>query len=195
MLFATKLVESNATGMMLIKVSVLAMIFMFICLLLPTLSFLAPFFLVFLLILIIGTAIFTKGNLSSYKLENDLVVFDTEIQISQIVFPMDELKELKFYFMSFNGMRFPTYETETDIGSSRNYGLENRISFRYKKQKFDYKFYVQSQQHFHSFVQMLEQLYVSHINFGEQNWKGKTFLMQNVTEEQYQHLMRKYQHY
>jgi len=192
MLFAAKVVEPNANGTMLIKVGVVALVFIVITLIVPSLGFLAPFFLLAVLLLVIITAIVTKGNLSSYKLENDLVVFDSEMQICHIVFPMDEVTGLKFEFKSFNGMIYPTYNTETDLANSRDYGLDNRISFRYKKQYFEYKFYVQSQQHFFNFVQILEKLYESHVPFEEQNWKGKTFMMQNVNELQYEKLIRKY---
>ena len=195
MLFTAKVVEMNTTGVMLIKVGVVVFVFVAISLFTPSLAFLVPFFLLAMLALIIITAVVTKGNLSSYILENDLIVFDTEMQICHLIFPMNEIRNLQFEFKSFNGMIYPTYETETDLANSQNYGLENIISFLYKKQRFEYRFYIQSQQHFYSFVQMLEQLYVCHVTFKERNWKGHTFLMQNVNAKQYQQLMRKYQPY
>ncbi|MEO7313465.1 MAG: hypothetical protein ABIX01_23990 [Chitinophagaceae bacterium] len=189
MLFAAKVVERNASGAMLIRVGFVTLTFVLVSMSVPSLSFLAPFFFVTMLLLIIITGIVTRGNLSSYKMENDLYVFDSELQICHLVFPMAEVKELQFSFDSYNGMTSNTNRTGND---SNSFGLGNRLSFRYKKQFFEYDFYVQSQQHYHHFVQMLDMLYIGHINFEERNGKGKTFMMHNVTDEQYQKLKSKY---
>ena len=195
MLFAAKVVEKGVIGLTIITVGVITFIFIIPTMIIPSLEYLTPFFLAALILFVIVAAVVFKGDVSSYKLENDLYIFDSEIQICHIVFPMDEVQELKFSFRSFYGMIFPGYDTEPDPAYSRSYGLDNRISFKYKNQHFNYKFYIHSQQHFFQFRDMLEQLYIQQVVFEENNYQGKTFMMHNVNDAELRILQRKYQRY
>lgn len=138
-----------------------------------------------------------KGELSVYKLDKDFIVYEKHFEVETFIFDFKEIKNLIFHFESFQNMYPNCYETDPDAGlkrtaGSRIYGLANTIAFSYKSQMFNYRFYVQNQAHFFEFVQMLEYLYISHINFNEENWYGKTFLMQNVNAAEYDNLLAKY---
>ncbi len=191
MLFTAKVVEDRSVGKMLLRIGCIGFAFMIVCLLIPSLQGIASFFGISTLLVIIITAIIYRGNIASYQLVNDLLVFEDGMQICRILFPYKELTQLCFEFQS--------YQHEADYRTARtnesqSFGIGNNLSFIYRNQKFRYQFYLQNHQHYVQFVQMLEQLYEHRISFGERNLKGKTFLMRNVNDEQLQSLKSHY-HY
>ena len=189
MLFTAKLVEDRPAGKIMIGVAATGIAFIFISILIPELNDLVPFFFTTLLISVGVMAIIAKGDLSNYKLINDFTVFVDGMQISQLVFPFQELSELSFEFQSYQ-------EVEEIYNGGRrgykSYGLGNNLSFNYRNQAFHYQFYLQSRQHYVAFVRMLEVLYEHQVSFSEKNLQGATFLMRNVDAEQLQLLQRQY---
>jgi len=190
MLFASKVVEDNTAGITMTRIGIIGIIFIMVSLLIPTFNALTPFFVAGLILSVIIAAIVYRGDLSSYKMEKDIFIFDEEMQISGFVFPLEELSKLEFSMGSYSNMN------ALGLGESEQkkneYGISNNVSFHYKSQDFNYQFYLKNQQHFHQFINMLEQLYLNRIHFKEKNFKGKTFLMRNVNDEQYKVLTRKY---
>ena len=190
MLFASKVVEDNAAGITMIRIGIIGIVFIIVSLLIPTLNGITPFFVAALVLSVVVAAIVYKGDLSSYKMEKNIYVFEEEMQISGFVFPLNELTKLKFSMGSYSNMN------ALGLGESEEkkneYGTENDVSFHYKSQDFKYQFYLKNEKHFHQFINMLEQLYLNKVRFEEKNFKGKTFLMRNVNEEQYRVLIRKY---
>lgn len=191
MLFTAKVVEDRSVGKILLRVGGIGFAFVIVCLVIPSLQPIAPFFALSTLLIVIVTAIIYRGNIASYELVNDLFVFEDGMQICRILFPYNEITQLSFEFQS--------YQHETDYRLARtnepqSFGIGNNLSFTYRNQKFKYQFYLQNRQHYIQFVQMLEQLYEHQVSFGERNLKGKTFLMRNVNDQQLQSLKSHY-HY
>jgi hypothetical protein len=191
MLFSAKVMEDRAAGKIMIAASFVGVVFILLGMLLPSLNDTVPFFIVGMVVFVVVMSILFKGDLSSYRLANDLYIYVDGMQISKLIFPFAELSELKFEFQSYQ--ENDNYRTQPKR-TRQSYGLGNNLSFTYKNQHFHYQFFLQSRQHYVSFVQMLEQLYEHGIGFSETNLKGKTFLMQNVNEEQLVLLKRRY-HY
>lgn len=191
MLFRAKIVEDHGVGKLLLRLGGIGFIFILISLAIPSLQSISPFFAIALLLTVFITAIIYKGDLSSYKMVNDIFVYVDGMQICRIQFPYTELSKLQFEFQS--------YQNATDYrvaktGEPQSFGIGNNLSFIYRNQKFSYQFYLQSRQHYVQFVQMLEQLYNHKISFEEKNLKGKTFLMRNVNDDQLQSLKKHYQY-
>jgi hypothetical protein len=182
-------VEDQPAGKLMIRVAVVGVIFIFLGMLLPSLQDIVPLFIVGLVLSIIVMAIITKGDLSSYKIVNDIHVFVDGMRIKQLVFPFDEVSKLSFEFQSYHEAE--TYHNRGKRGQ-KSYGLGNGLSFRYRQQNFTYQFYLQSPQHYKAFVNMLEILYENNIPFSENNLHGPTYLMQNVNNDQLALIRRQY---
>jgi len=191
MLFAAKVVEPNANGVLLFRLAMIAAVFIIVSMSVESLNFLAPFFLAAALLMLIISAIFSKSDLSSYKLEKNLIIFDDEMQISGFVFPVKELSKIHFVYRTYCNL--DEYTPKRNKLEKNDLGLNNELSFVYKKQQFNYDFYIQSYNHYLNFVNMLEQLYLYQVSFTEENYYGKTFMMRNVDDVAYEQLKRKYQ--
>jgi hypothetical protein len=150
-------------------------------------------FLVIILLTVVAV-LFSKNGLSIKTSNEKFFVYEDHLEIGQLIFPFIELADLEFSFTSFVRMKKHAYEPnpEADYENDVEDGTNNSVSFLYRNQTYNYSFLVESQQRFFVFVQMLEQLYMNQINFLEKNWYGKTFMMRNVTDEQYQELKQAY---
>lgn len=189
MVFSAKVVENRGVGKLMLQIGVIGFVFIIVSLLIPSLQSITPFFAVALLFIIIIIAIINKGDVSSYKMVDDLIVFGDGMQICKIIFLYNEITNLHFEFQSYHdAIDYRLAKTH----ELQSFGIGNNLSFIYRNQKFRYQFYLQSRQHYVQFVQMLEQLYYNKISFEEKNLKGKTFLMRNVNDDQLQSLKKHY---
>ncbi len=192
MLFSAKLVEDRPAGKIMIGIAVTGIAFIFIAILIPELNDLVPFFFTTLLVSVGVTAIVAGGDLSNYKLVNDLQVFPDGMQISNIIFPFKEISDLIFEFQSYQEVEAVYNNQGQKTKGYKSFGLGNNLSFMYKNQRFHYQFHLQSRKHYIVFVKMLEVLYENNIQFSEKNLDGPTFLMRNVDEDQLQLLKLQY---
>jgi|GEM_PF-1769824 len=185
MLFITKVVSFSHKNVNIKLLALLGFFIFELSLFVQSLQVYSGYVLVVLMSGIVLSAIFSKNSLAPFDLKDDMVVYEDQIVISNIIFPFTEITNLDFSFVAFQGMSEYSYAADADASSKptsgiRCHGIDNVVSFRYKNQRFHYRFYVQSRKHFLQFVSMLEQFYALHIDFTESNTHGKTFGMSNV---------------
>ena len=143
------------------------------------------------MVLLIGGAVYAKGNLSSIEVSPiDLVVNVSEIRIGETTYAVPQATDLKFVVEGYDGMRKPgsggSYQSN---GSSYN-GMDNYVSFEYGDQKIECRFYLPDPWHVQQLGGVFKELYARQVTFVERDLDGwRTFLFAPVTEGQWEDLM------
>ena len=185
MIFKAQMVSYQTKGLTIMAMGMVVFLVLLLAFIYPPLqSYAAPIIMVVMVGIMI-TVWWQKGDSAAYNLEKEFKVYEDRFEIDNFIFPFTELSKIDFHFKGFKGMQ----PNATDVYASENtwqtaiqseYGLNNKITFYYKSQTFQYNFYLQDRNHFLLFVKMLQTLYENGIVFTEQNNYGKTFMMGNI---------------
>ncbi|MDB5192803.1 MAG: hypothetical protein JWQ96_2366 [Segetibacter sp.] len=112
----------------------------------------------------VGGVIASGGNTSIYKITKDVLAIDEEkILVGDADFKYDEVEGLNFYFDSFYSQSSFGYYTD-NIGRIE-YGIDNYVSFTYKKMFFKTTFYLANENQANTYFELLKWLRQNQIDF------------------------------
>jgi hypothetical protein len=112
--------------------------------------------------LVIGLLLFIAGLFAGaaktgiYRIDKDIFHIDDErILIGIVVYPLHEVSDLAFRYYAFKGQSPGGYYTEP-VGNAE-YGIDNRVTFTYRKMHVNVRFYLANEQHANWFFQYVRQ--------------------------------------
>jgi hypothetical protein len=124
----------------------------------------------FLLILAAGFTLIVVGVLKGgdkamayYIDKNEILSLDEdEIKVGIVVYPMNEITDLKFYYHSFYSQSPRGYYTDTGMVE---YGISNNVSFVYIDQKKEFRFYLPNKKQADKFFRLIEEFKESGVQY------------------------------
>jgi|GEM_PF-6084200 len=161
---AYTIVENKSNGM---KVSTAGLV-MFVILITAIMlfgmgNFVPVVIVIALVVFVIGLAMSWR-NLSAYTITEEILSVTIEqIGIGSIIYPMSELKELNFYYHSYNGQSHYGYYPGPDV--KIEYGIDNYISFVYNDKKVYCCFHLADENHAMQLLAMFHEMRESGVAF------------------------------
>lgn len=112
-------------------------------------------------------------DLTSYRIEGSLQVFHDRLIVDQLLIPYTDIEGLKFLFDGHcqlypKGIR---KRKGWSAGEERlvSNGIHNEVSFRYRGQDFNYRFFLSGPEHTQVYTAMLQELQGADVPFTAEN--------------------------